>query len=286
MFYTKKLLYILFVLLTGASFVAASQIPNFYFEVPSEAIAPNSEFIVPLFLASEEPINALSVSFSYSSDILELVSLNTGSSIIDVWAHYPNIDTSGEVFFEGGISNAFTGEKGEIASFAFRVKRIGTAQVSVTKAYAYYADGLGTSVETEKPLVFVEARDKGTLLSLEGEDAEKPEFKEVFIEVNPIDKTPVVVFQVSDEGSGIKETQFRYRTGFLWSEWALAQNYVRIADETWIFQIKAIDNLGNVAVYTKYVPEAIPARLFAPVGVFALILAWMGIIFLRKRPLK
>lgn len=280
----KKTICTIFILFASVLYTEAAEGPVFSLEYPKEAIAPSSEFLVRLLVESEVPINALQATVFYSSDILELVSLNTGSSVVDVWVQNPDTKKAGTVFFEGGIRNIFQGRDGEVASFVFRVKRPGVAQVSVRDASVYYADGKGARTEAHHSIAFVTSNERGALLSFQNTDAKKPEFKEISLAENPIEKRDMVAFDVRDEGSGIKETQFRYRTGLLWSEWLPATNPVRLAEKTWVFQLKATDNLGNVALYTGYLPhEFLKSPLATSIASIVLILLAVVIIFFKKR---
>ena len=280
----KKIICIILIFFASVSFTKASENPVFHLSYPEEAVAPRSEFLVKFSVASEASINALSATLLYSSDILELVSLNTGSSIIDFWVKNPDISKTGTVFFEGGMSISFKGTSGEIASLLFRVKRPGTAQISIREARAYYADGKGTLAEGNRAIVFVTGAEEGTRLSSGGTDIQKPKFKEISLAMNPIEGKRIIVFDVRDNDSGIKETLFRYRTGLLWSEWFPATNPIRLAEKTWTFEIKAEDNFGNVATHTQYLLNELLKSFFGiSSAVITLILLAMGIILFRKK---
>ncbi len=91
--------------------------------------------------------NAESI-LQFPSDLLEVVSLDTRSSIFTLWVEEPSFsNTLGQVTFNGGVPNpGFIGDNGSIISVVFRAKKAGSASVILSNAAVRENDGLGTDI--------------------------------------------------------------------------------------------------------------------------------------------
>ncbi|MEK7613467.1 MAG: cohesin domain-containing protein [Patescibacteria group bacterium] len=87
----------------------------------------------------------------FPTDLLEVVSLDSASSIFSLWVENPSFsNTTGQVTFNGGVPNpGFQGSSGNIVSIVFRAKKAGTASVLFLNSAVRENDGLGTDILTE-----------------------------------------------------------------------------------------------------------------------------------------
>ncbi len=94
--------------------------------------------------------NAESV-VQFPTDLLEVVSLDSASSIFSLWVENPSFsNTTGQVTFNGGVPNpGFQGSSGNIVSIVFRAKKTGTASILFLSSAVRENDGLGTNILTE-----------------------------------------------------------------------------------------------------------------------------------------
>lgn len=95
--------------------------------------------------------NAESV-IQYPTDLLEVVSLDSKSSIFSLWVEDPSYSNNiGQITFNGGVPNpGFSGSSGKIISIIFKTKKAGVASVVFSNSAVRENDGLGTDILTTK----------------------------------------------------------------------------------------------------------------------------------------
>lgn len=263
---------------------AFSAEPRIYFDFPEETIAPESPFRVQLFIEStDEPINAVSATFSYSPDVLELESINTASSVIDIWTEETGMKEAGIITLEGGAREPFEGEDGVFAELVFRGKSLGTAQISLEEGTLYIADGSGTPAPVSRAIAFVSVAEDGRVLA-EGDipDTNPPELRETELSINPLSGERIIAFTAGDNESGVRETSARFRTGFFWSPWESVATPVHIEDGVWAAQVRAVDNYGNAASVTKYVPSEIIWKILLIIALVS-VLVWITLYVQQRK---
>lgn len=97
---------------------------------------------------TDEYMNALSSTISFTPDVLELVSISKTGSILSMWIHEPTFSNqTGKAELEGVVFNpGYKGSFGKIATFTFRAKMSGPAKISVSAGSVLANDGRGTEV--------------------------------------------------------------------------------------------------------------------------------------------
>jgi len=97
-----------------------------------------------------QSINAVSGSFNYSRENLEIVSVSKSGSIFSLWVQEPNYaNASGTGSFEGVILNpGYIGSNGKLVSYTFRVKAPGTGTIRMGSTSILANDGNGTNIFT------------------------------------------------------------------------------------------------------------------------------------------
>ncbi len=97
-------------------------------------------------------INNAESTISFSKDILDIVSINTSSSIFGLWVEQPSFsNTTGTITFNGGVANpGYQGSRGLLFSAVVKAKKTGTATFSFGTSAVRANDGLGTDVLNQK----------------------------------------------------------------------------------------------------------------------------------------
>ena len=97
-------------------------------------------------------INNVESIIQFPSDLLEVISLDSNSSIFSIWAEQPNFsNNAGRITFNGGIPNpGFQGSAGKILSIIFKTKKAGIASVIFSNSAVRENDGLGTDILNER----------------------------------------------------------------------------------------------------------------------------------------
>jgi len=115
--------------------------------------------------------NAESV-IQFPTDLLEVVSVDSTSSIFSLWVENPSFSNStGQALFNGGVPNpGFQGSNGNILSIVFRAKKVGSASVIFLNSAVRANDGLGTDILSGK------IGSEITILSRKPEPIKDPDF--------------------------------------------------------------------------------------------------------------
>lgn len=93
-------------------------------------------------------INNGESTISFPAELMQVVSIDTSSSIFDLWVNKPTFsNTSGTISFNGGVANpGFTGANGTLFWITGRAKKAGTANIALQSSFVRANDGLGTNV--------------------------------------------------------------------------------------------------------------------------------------------
>ncbi|MFA5127883.1 MAG: cohesin domain-containing protein [Patescibacteria group bacterium] len=93
-------------------------------------------------------INNAEAVINFPNDLIEVVSVDSKSSIFGLWVEQPNFsNTNGTVGFNGGITNpGYKGSGGQLLSIVFKAKKSGTASLFFSGAAIRENDGLGTDI--------------------------------------------------------------------------------------------------------------------------------------------
>lgn len=115
----------------------------------SQTVYLGDTFIAEVRLDTEgKEINAIEANLEFSRDLLKVVDLSKGNSILSLWVKDPGFsNTAGTISFTGGKPKGFEGD-GSILKITFLVKEIGQAKVDFkTDSQAFLHDGRGTPAQ-------------------------------------------------------------------------------------------------------------------------------------------
>lgn len=105
-------------------------------------------FVMDWFLDTEgRPINSLDLKINYSQEFLEVQDVSAGNSLVNLWIKLPTADNEkGLIELIGGIVNGTKESKVPIFHSVFKVKKSGTASVTLNPgSVVLLNDGHGTS---------------------------------------------------------------------------------------------------------------------------------------------
>ncbi len=137
------------VFLLSFCFVSMAHAATLSFEPQSSNISVGDIVSVKVFVnAGTSAVNVTEGSIEFPSDLLQVMSVNTNSSIFSLWVENPTFSNSaGTVTWNGGVPNpGFTGNGGEIMSVTFMAKKIGNASLLFSNSAVLANDGLGTDI--------------------------------------------------------------------------------------------------------------------------------------------
>ena len=119
-----------------------------YLSPLSQNVYEDNSFIVEVKLDTEgEEINTVEVNLTYSLDLLEIIDINKGDSILTLWPKESVIQDRA-VSFIGGIPDGFQGKDGLIARLIFRGKEVGKGVINFEESSRVLLnDGKGTEAQ-------------------------------------------------------------------------------------------------------------------------------------------
>jgi hypothetical protein len=116
---------------------------------PVTSTVRDQEFFITVAVTAHVPINAIDLNIAYSEDTLEILSIDTGRSVITLWTETPYA-RDGKIFLSGGtFRKGFLGEH-EVARIKARAKEAGDARLFVSNTQFIAGDGQGTVVESSQ----------------------------------------------------------------------------------------------------------------------------------------
>lgn len=140
----------------------------------SVSVSVGETFTASVLVSStDQAMNAVEGIVSFPEDLLSVVSVGKGGSIIGVWVQEPRFSNpAGTVNFEGVITNpGYQGPAGRIVSITFRAKAAGTATLQFLSSSVLANDGNGSNIlqSTGKATYVI-----GAASSVEEEPEEEP----------------------------------------------------------------------------------------------------------------
>ena len=94
-----------------------------------------------------QTVNAAQGTIQYPTSILQVVSVNHGNSVFNVWAQEPSVNSStGEIAFLGGSTNSFSGPSLYVLDITFAVRGNGLATLNISNAGVTAGDGTGADI--------------------------------------------------------------------------------------------------------------------------------------------
>jgi len=146
-YYVKTIIYSILTLVVFLTTPVYAGNSSLFLGKSQSTVGEGSNITIDVKVKSpDEPINAVSGSLSFPSDLLQIVSISRDDSILNIWTHDPNISRN-KISFEGVILNpGYIGQGGSIFHITFQAKKIGTATIYFNEGSILANDGLGTNI--------------------------------------------------------------------------------------------------------------------------------------------
>ena len=111
-------------------------------ESSTENVRQDQEFYITVNVTSAVPVNAIDLSISYPQDQITVLGIDTGSSVITLWAEDPYAK-DGQIHLRGGtFKRGFVGTH-QIARVKVRATGSGNAQIIIGDTSLVAGDGSG-----------------------------------------------------------------------------------------------------------------------------------------------
>lgn len=181
-------------------------------------VVTGEQFVVDVMVSSQESLNALEGKIIFPEELVSLVEVMDGNSVINFWISKP-FNEGGEIAFSGIAPGGFSGSKNLIFSILFEAKNSGMADLKVGDILALRNDGLGTEELFSIRNVGISIKLGDSNLRKVGlVDLEPPEDFVPIIssDKNLFDGRNVLIFATQDKGSGLDFYEVKeYRWPFL-----------------------------------------------------------------------
>jgi hypothetical protein len=131
--------------------VKVSDAANLSVEVSQSSVKIGDLVTATVYVdSSNEAINNVEGTLSISSNGLEIQSISTSGSILNLWVEQPTF-SQGSVLFNGGATNpGYVGSRGKVLTIFMKAAQNGNATISFSTASVRANDGLGTDVLNNK----------------------------------------------------------------------------------------------------------------------------------------
>lgn len=123
------------------SYVRISTTPSF--------VTAGERFVISVYARAGVPTNAVDIEIEYPDAQIEIKEIDTGESVITIWAQDPYI-SDGTIYLRGGVfGRGFLGEH-LIARFDAEALETGLARIITSESLFLAGDGKGSKVPLEK----------------------------------------------------------------------------------------------------------------------------------------
>jgi len=126
-----------------------SEAATLYFLPAAQKVYQGESFLSELRINTEgEEINAAQIEIGVPADLLEVVGINYGNSILILWPEEPTFSNlTGKISFIGGVPNGFSGD-GTIGTIILKGKSFGNTEISLEEnSRVLLNDGKGTEAK-------------------------------------------------------------------------------------------------------------------------------------------
>ena len=275
--FIKTLLITSFVLFALPLFAAELRV-----ETSLSEVVDRKYFLADLVIQSDDSVNAIEGVFVYPSNLLKVIGIEDGNSVINFWIEKPSENKIGEISFSGITPGGFKGNN-LVFSIIFEAANLGEARLGLRDVKVLLNDGEGSLASTN-------VMGKTVLISKIGEGDSLPEvfdleMPEDFIPLlandpNLFDGKYFLVFSTEDKISGIDYYQLREGKSGIFKKVESPYLLKNQSLSKEIF-IQAVDKKGN----TREVVFRPDQKIFGykSIGLFVIIIVLLILFLYRLR---
>ena len=249
-----------------------------FFEPETQKLGVGQEFRVDLMIDPQgEEINAMEATIIFPEDIIEVINIEDGGSILTLWIERPSVlhETDTKIKFSGIIPGGFKGIMGpfkgtlpgKILSLIIVTTKEGMGEVVLKNVQVLLHDGKGTSTKSKISnfKFLISKQIPITQIPIPEIDDVPPELfvPEIARDPDMFGKKWFLVFETQDKISGIdyyaihETTQKKEAKQIYTKDWIETESPYILKDQelrSYIY-VKAVDKAGNerlVEVMPKY----------------------------------
>jgi len=134
-------------LVASVASIVSNEKATVVLETSQTNIQIGDTFTVRVYAVAQVPVNAISLAIAVPTDMVEVLSIDRGQSVITLWTADPRV-VDGVVYLEGGTyRRGFIG-KHLIATLNVRAKKTGQANIVTDNLELLAGDGRGTPIKS------------------------------------------------------------------------------------------------------------------------------------------
>jgi len=260
LYFTSLFCVLISVFYIGGTVYAA----ELFFEPKIQEVGVGQEFQVSLILDPVgEEINAVAAKLSFPEDLVEVVEIRDGSSILTLWVEKPALQ-NGKIAFAGIVPGGFIGilgpyeepKPGKILEVIMRTKDVGQGEFTIEEAQVLLNDGLGTPADFQASNFKLQASRDIEVVPIEtfpDTIAPEPFTPEIAQHPDMFEGKYFLVFSATDKQSGISHYEIQeVKNGIRETKWQRAESPYLLQDQalrSYIY-VKAVDRAGNERIET------------------------------------
>ncbi len=133
-----------FFAMLGASVISTEE-SYIRLEPSQTAVMKGERFSIDIYASAHVPVNAIDITIDFSPDKVEIISVDKGLSVLNIWTQEPKIENSSITLGGGTFRRGFVGEH-LVATIKAEAKFNGMTEFLVRDAELLAGDGKGTPV--------------------------------------------------------------------------------------------------------------------------------------------
>ncbi len=126
---------------------AVSNIESSYIKlIPSDnAVMKGDQFMIGVYAGAHTPVNAVDIEINFSPDMVEVLGVDKGQSVLTIWAEEPLVENDSIRLSGGTFRRGFVGEH-LVATIKAEAKLNGLTEFTVNDVQLLAGDGKGSEV--------------------------------------------------------------------------------------------------------------------------------------------
>jgi len=134
--------------LLGAAVITSDTSSYIRISSNNSNVSAGDSFTIDVYVGAHVAVNAIDIGISFPKDQIEIKGIDTGESVITIWAVDPYVDDNTVILRGGTFRNGFIGEH-LVAQINARAKQTGVAKFSADDIQLLAGDGRGSTVSIE-----------------------------------------------------------------------------------------------------------------------------------------
>jgi hypothetical protein len=132
--------------LLGAAVISSTEVSHVKLVVNQPTVEAGQRFSVDIFAYAHVPVNAVDITLRFDSQVVEVVEIDRGQSVLTIWTEDPIIKNNQVILRGGTFRRGFIGEH-KIATIDLKAKKTGKSDFATENVALLAGDGKGTPVK-------------------------------------------------------------------------------------------------------------------------------------------